>query len=285
MTTFEEQRGQLFGIAYRMLGSAMDAEDIVQEAWLRYQQNTTTPENPAAYLRKIVTNLSLDHLKSARVQREHYVGDWLPEPIRTDDGNPATALATSEAISMAFLVVLERLSPLERAVFILRRVFDYDYSDIAHLLDRSESACRQLFSRATRHIEANRPRYDAPPQVHQQLVTQFMRAIRDGNIDALADLLAEEAVLISDGGGNAPAATHPLHGREVLRQFFAGLFKQAQRQKIAFTIEQVTLNGEAGLVLRDPDDHQALLAVTFEVQTQHIVTLHWIRNPDKLTRL
>lgn len=285
MTSFEEQRPKLFGIAYRMVGSAMDAEDIVQDAWLRYQQCVIIPDNPSAYLRKIVTNLSLDYLKSARVQREQYVGEWLPEPIVTDGQTPSNALSRAEHISVAFLIVLEQLSPLERAVFILREVFDYDYAEIARLLDKSPPACRQVFSRAKKHIHARRPRYAAAPDTHNRLVREFITALQTGNIGALTDLLATDASLHSDGGGKVPAATRPLHGQKVILKFLVGLRKRAQVLQMDYSLESMMLNGELGLIGRETATGQIFMAATFELGEEKIAVLRFVRNPDKLKQL
>ena len=285
MTTFEEQRGKLFAIAYRMIGSAMDAEDIVQDAWLRYQQITSPPENPSAYLRKIVTNLSLDHLKSAKVQREQYIGEWLPEPIVTDTSSPADELQKAENISVAFLVVLETLSPLERAVFILREAFDYDYSEIGRILDKSESACRKIFSRAKKHIHNNRPRFDTTPEAHTRLVSHFINATQEGDIHAMTQILAEDVSLVSDGGGKVAAAIRPLLGREKILKFLGGIYKRGQDMGIAYQIEGMILNGEQGMIGRYVETGEIFLAATFEVHQEQIATIRFIRNPDKLAKL
>jgi len=285
MTTFEDHRTKLFAIAYRMVGSAMDAEDIVQDAWLRYQQSDTPPDNPTAYLRKIVINLSLDHLKSARVQREQYIGEWLPEPIVTDTVSPADELSKAETISVAFLVVLEKLSPLERAVFILREVFDYGYDDIAGILDKSESACRKTFSRAKQHIQDNQPRFETSPQEHTRIVNQFMTAINTGDLNKITNLLAEDATLVSDGGGKASAATRPLHGRDIILRFLAGIQKRGNDMGVPYRLEICTLNGQQGVVGRVEQTDRPFLAATFEVHKGQIVTIRFVRNPDKLSRL
>src|SRR5690606_29198030 len=217
---FEEYRSLLFAIAYRMLGSAMEAEDIVQEAYLRYRD--TPPESIRSlksFLTTIVHHLCLDHLKSAQVRRENYVGPWLPEPIITDDNaslrSPLHQITSRESISMAFLVLLESLSPLERAVFLLREVFDYEYAEIAQITGRSESACRQLFSRAKKHIRDNRPRFPASPEDHEKMVVRFMDACVAGDIDGLMSLLAEDVTAWTDGGGKVTgAARYPIQGRD-----------------------------------------------------------------------
>ncbi|MBZ0300355.1 MAG: RNA polymerase sigma factor SigJ, partial [Anaerolineae bacterium] len=249
--TFEDYRPLLFSIAYRMLGSAMEAEDMVQETYLRYQ--TTTPEtiqSHKALLTTIITRLCLDHLKSAQVQRETYIGPWLPEPVLTGrDGALLTApgahLSAFESISMAFLVLLESLSPLERAVFLLREVFDYDYADIARIVNREEVACRQLYSRAKKHVAAHRPRFEPSPEAHQRILTQFMHVVDAGDVAGLVDLLAEDVTWYSDGGGKIAAATRPLHGRDHVLRFLAGLIR-LRRAGTTVTIEEV--NGRAAII-------------------------------------
>lgn len=282
--SFEENRQQLFGIAYRMLGSAMDAEDVIQDAWLRYRALASPPDNPPAYLRKIVTNLSIDRLKSARVQREKYIGEWLPEPILTSEDNPIDSLQRAETISMALLVVLESLSPLERAVFILREVFEYDYTEIGHTLGRSESACRKLFSRAREHVQAATPRFDVSQSDHDRLVDQFIEASQQGDVQGMVNLLADDVVLYSDGGGKVSAATRPLQGRDKIFAFFAGLYKKIQRDGLSLTFERVQINGQAGLIMRDASGNITLVT-TFESGSSHITVLRMVLNPDKLRGL
>ncbi len=281
---FENYRTQLFGIAYRMLGSVMDAEDILQEAWMRYQALETSPEYPLAYLRKIVVNLSLDRLKSAKIQREQYIGEWLPEPIITSEDNAVDSLQRAESVSMALLIVLERLSPLERAVFILREVFDYEYAEIADTLERSESACRKLFSRAKKHIQAESPRFNISQETHNQIVNQFIEATQKGNIETLVNLLAEDAVLYSDGGGVVSAAIRPVYGRNNIYAFISGLYKKAQHQEHSFTIEKALLNGYEGMLMRN-EAGQIIMAATFEVESTYITTIRLVVNPNKLSSL
>jgi RNA polymerase sigma-70 factor, ECF subfamily len=285
MTTFEDQRGKLFAIAYRMVGSAMDAEDIVQDAWLRYQKLTTPLDNPSAFLRKIVTNLSLDYLKSAKVQREQYIGEWLPEPIATDTASPSDALNKAETISVAFLVVLETLSPLERAVFILREAFDYDYKEIASILEKSESTCRKIFSRAKKHIHSNRPRFDATPEAHTRLVNHFIAATQHGDVNEITAVLAEDVALYSDGGGKVAAAIRPLYGRDKILRFLLGLHKRASDAGIVYENIPIALNGEQGMISRMTETGEMILAATFEIHQEQIVRIRFVRNPDKLATL
>ncbi|MEL6308483.1 MAG: RNA polymerase sigma-70 factor [Chloroflexota bacterium] len=281
---FDDYQSRLFGIAYGMLGTVMDAEDVLQDAWVRYQKLEAPIQHPYAYLRKIVTNLSLDRLKSAKVQREQYIGEWLPEPVLTSDDNPAKLLQRSESISMALLVVLENLSPLERAVFILREVFDYEYAEIARTLERSESACRKLFSRAKEHVQRARPRFDVPQELHDRLVSQFFEATRHGNMQEMVNFLAEDTVLYSDGGGVVSAATRPLYGRDTIIAFFSGLYAKTHRDGVNFTFEQSQLNGQTGLLMRDSTG-EIILVATFEASLTHITVIRLILNPAKLSGL
>lgn len=260
----------------------MDAEDIVQEAYLRYQHAGAAPENPHAFLRKIVTNLCLDLLKSARNQREHYVGEWLPEPIPSDQ--IMDPVVKAENISMAFLVVLETLSPLERAVFILRSVFDYDYSEIARIIDKSETGCRQLYSRARKHVQEHRQRFAPSPEAHTRLVMQFAAAIEHGSISEFTSLLAQEVTLVSDGGGKVSAATRPLHGRDVVTRFLIGIGQRAQQAGVTYHLEVTSLNYEPAVVVREQGG-AVIFAALFESSEQHITAVRIIRNPDKLRKI
>src|SRR6266542_2522232 len=253
MDPFEEYRSLLFAIAYRMLGSAMEAEDIVQEAYLRYR--ATLPESIRtlkSFLTTIVYHLCIDHLKSAQVQRETYVGPWLPEPIITGDGasrlSPLRQITDRESISMAFLVLLESLSPLERAVFLLREVFDYEYAEIAQITGRDEAACRQLFSRAKKHISEHRPRFPASPEAHAKMVDRFMEACIAGDIDGLMSLLAEDVTSWSDGGGRVSgAARQPIHSRDKVARAIIGLLSHVPE---GTTVEVIEANGLPALLIR-----------------------------------
>ena len=283
---FEEYRSLLFAIAYRMLGSAMEAEDIVQEAYLRYR---ATPPGSIrtlkSYLTTIVHHLCINHLKSAEVRRESYVGPWLPEPIITGDGasllSPLRQLTDRESISMAFLVLLESLSPLERAVFLLREVFDYEYAEIAQITGRDETACRQLFSRAKRHISEHRPRFPASPEAHAKMVGSFMDACVAGDMDGLMSLLAEDVTSWSDSGGKVQgAARHPLHGREKVARAIISMLGRAPE---GTTIEVIEANSLPALLIRIKE--QIVSVVTLEVEGDVIHTLRNVANPDKLAHL
>ena len=279
--SFEQYRPLLFSIAYRMLGSAMEAEDMVQEAYLRFQ--ATAPDliqSTKPFLTTVVTRLCLDQLKSARAQRETYIGPWLPEPVLTEGESPAAHLSRLESISMAFLVLLESLSPLERAVFLLREVFDYDYRDIARIVEREEAACRQLYSRARKHVQDQRPRFEPSPDVHQQIMHKFMQAIEAGEGDGLVHLLAENVTWTSDGGGKIAAAVRPLVGREKVVQFILGLIRL---RPAGTTVEIAQVNGQAALVTRV--EGKVTVVITAETDGAQVTTIRAIANPDKLAHL
>ncbi len=275
--TFESYRPLMFAIAYRMLGSAMDAEDIVQEAFLRYQ-GASNIDMPKAFLTTVVTRLCLDQLKSARVQRESYIGPWLPEPLITSQSPLDNQY---ESISLAFLVLLESLTPVERAVFLLREVFDYDYSEIAQIVDKEEAACRQSFHRAKAHIAEHRPRFEASPEEHQQMLERFMQACVMGELAGFTDLLAEDVLLTADGGGKASSATRPIAGRDPVARFWLGLMK---RMPSSFTIEIHQVNGRPAVMIRDPLGTQGIgfSLITFEMDGGKIRAFQVMRNPDKL---
>jgi RNA polymerase sigma-70 factor (ECF subfamily) len=283
---FESYRSLLFAMAYRMMGSAMEAEDIVQEAYLRYR--ATPPQSIRtlkSFLTTIVHHLCIDHLKSARAQREQYVGPWLPEPILTSDGatpvSPLRQIIERESISMAFLVLLESLSPLERAVFLLREVFDYDYAEIAQITERNETACRQLFSRAKKHISTHRPRFPASPEAHAKMVGQFLQTCMAGDIDGLMSLLAEDVEAWMDGGGKiALSARQPVQGRETVAR---GLIRHLANAPQGMTAEVIEANGLAALLVRV--NGQIASLVTLEVDGDLIRAVRTVLNPDKLAHL
>lgn len=283
MDTFEQQRPLLFSIAYRMLGSAREAEDIVQEAYLRGQAAGEAIQSPKAYFSTIVTRLCLDHLKSAQSRRETYIGPWLPEPFITADTTlpePLKQVEDLDSISMAFLVLLEHLSPAERAVFLLREVFDYEYGEIASMLGKDEAACRQLFSRARKHIHDNRPRYKSTAEEHANLFGRFMQACQVGDLDGLMQLLAEDVVEYSDGGGKVQAATRPVKGRDHVARFVLGIARKLPAQA---AFEFASINGEPGLIVRV--DGRADTVMLIETGDGLIRTIRSIRNPDKIGHL
>lgn len=283
MDNFETYRPLLFSIAYRMLGSAMDAEDIVQEAYLRYQTVSTEQiTHPKAFLSTIVTRLCLNHLQSARVQREQYLGPWLPEPLLTVEEAPSSRLQIHETLSMAFLVLLEQLTPQERAVFLLREVFEYDYAEIAAVIDKSEVTCRQLLSRAKKHIADNRPRFKSSPEEHAAMLARFLKAIEAGELEGLMHLLAEDVTLWADGGGKIPgAATRPIHGRQDVARFLVGISRFAPQD---YYLEITQLNGQVALIIRNGSG-TAFVVVTFQMLDTLISVFHIIGNPDKLGHL
>jgi RNA polymerase sigma-70 factor (ECF subfamily) len=282
--SLESYRPLLFSIAYRMLGSATDAEDVAQEAFVRYAAVTRRDgedavRSPKALLTTITTRLCLDQLKSARAQRESYVGPWLPEPLLTDDRTPSPleTVEQRESISLGFLALLERLSPSERAVFVLREAFDYAYDEIASALGRTAQTCRQLHHRASRHLAEARPRFQSVPEVHRLLVEQFVAAANGGDVQALAGLLATDAVLISDGGGKVAAALNPIHGFDRIARFLIGIGPKAPAgTRLGLT----EVNGEFGVVALVGD--RPTYVATFEVVEGRIQTIRAVGNPDKL---
>ena len=283
---FEEYRSLLFAIAYRMLGSAMEAEDIVQEAYLRYR--ATPPESIRtlkSFLTTIVHHLCIDHLKSAQARRESYIGPWLPEPVITGDGasllSPLRQITDRESISMAFLVLLESLSPLERAVFLLREVFDYEYAEIAQISGRDEATCRQLFSRAKKHISEHRPRFPASPEVHADMVGRFMEACLAGDMNGLMSLLAEDVTSWSDGGGKVSgAARYPVQGRDKVARSIIGLLSHVPE---GTTVEVIEANGFPALLVRVTG--QVVSVLMLEVAGDVIHAVRAVANPDKLANL
>ena len=276
---FEPHRRYLIGIAYRMLGSVAEAEDVVQDAYLRWQgADRDAVAEPRAYLVRIVARLCLDRLKSARARRESYVGTWLPEPLVEDPG-PAAAVA--DDLSVALLMTLERLSPLERAAFLLHDIFDMDYSSIAGVLERSEAACRQLAARAREHVREQRTRFEPNEEAEARLAGAFATAMATGDLDAFARLLAEDAVLYSDGGGKRAAALNPIRGRDRILRFVEGTVvnKGGLEGK---AVHPARINGLPGFVFRGDEGVET---VAIETAGEHIVALYVVRNPDKLRHL
>lgn len=287
LETFEALRPRMFGIAYRMLGSASEAEDIVQEAFLRFQAaRPDSIRSEEAFLRTVVIRLCLDQLKSAQAKRETYPGLWLPEPILTEEpalmGDPAEEASRYDSLSMAFLLLLESLSPEERAVFLLREVFDYEYGEIATMIDKSEATCRQLFSRAKKHVVEHRPRFETSPEEHRQILTHFVNAAQNGDLEGLMTLLAEDVTSYADGGGKRTAAKHPVHGREaVARLTLRGLQLFV---KPGDTVVSVIINGKEAFVLRSARG-QVTDVLVFEIVDGLIQSLFFVLNPDKLTHV
>ncbi|MEQ8674064.1 MAG: RNA polymerase sigma-70 factor [Aggregatilineales bacterium] len=278
--TFEQHRGLLFGIAYRMLGSAMEAEDMVQETYLRYQSVAQEAiESPRAFLSTVVTRLCLDQLKSAQSKREDYYGTWLPEPIPTDGGkSPAQVMGDLESLSFAIMVLLEKLSPVERAVFLLREVFDYDYAEISGIVQKEEATCRQILSRAKRHIHANRPRFESSREEHDQIFGQFVQAIQVGDLSGLMNLLSDDVASWSDGGGKRTAATRVIEGAERVAKFFVGL---AHRGEGSYYIEIREINGRSAVLIYG-NDGTLFSVINFDISGGKIHAIRSVLNPDKL---
>jgi RNA polymerase sigma-70 factor (ECF subfamily) len=279
ITSFEELRPLLFSIAYRMLSSVADAEDAVQEAFLKWQDvDRSKVESAKAYLAKAVTRLCIDRLRSAQHRRETYVGPWLPEPL-IDEAVPDAAEAAERAdtLSMAFLVVLESLSPLERAAFLLREVFRYEYGELGDILGRTEDACRQLVHRAKQNVAARRPRFDVDRRQQQELLRSFTTACAQGDLDDLLSLLTEDVVLKSDGGGRVRAARRPIVGRDKVARFLLGILRKAPEEA---AMRVVTVNGQPGLAVYEDD--RISTVVTLDVADGRIQGIHIVVNPDKL---
>ena len=285
--SYEELRPLLFSIAYRMIGSVSEAEDIVQEAFLRIHRaeaEGTTIESPKAYLSAVTTRLGIDHLKSARVRREQYVGQWLPEPLLTDDSMPdaATHAETADSLSTAFLVLLESLTPVERAVFLLREVFDYGYGEIARIVDRTEDNCRQLYVRARRHVDEGRPRFEASRKHRDELVERFFAAAERGDLAALEEMLAADVVVYGDGGGKAPSWPQPIYGRERVAKLIAGTVKQAK--ELGVRVRAAHVNGQPGVLFLD-DEERIGAVMSIDVADGLVQAIRGVTNPDKLAHL
>jgi RNA polymerase sigma-70 factor, ECF subfamily len=252
----EALRRHGFGVAYRMLGSVSEAEDVAQEALLRLTRQEGPIDEPAAWITTVVTRLSINVLKSARARRESYVGPWLPEPLLEDPApGPAARAELADSLSLALLALLERLTPVERAAYLLREVFAYEYAEIADIVERSEANARQLVTRARKHLEASRPRFDADEAARDALLERFLAAAEDGDVKALEELLAKDAVLYADGGGKAVASPEPLFGAALIAQFMASV-TQARRAYGEFESRLVRVNGQPGRLLRGPREPQ-----------------------------
>ena len=279
LALFQQHRSVLFGIAYRMLGSAADAEDILQDAWLSWSRvDTSTVAEPRAYLARTVTNLSLNRLGSAAVQREAYVGPWLPEPLVTAP-DASGEVEQAEAVSLAMLVVLESLSPLERAVFILKEVFAFPYAEIAGMLDRSEASVRQVGHRARSSVQARRPRYEAPTEVRRRATEEFLAACLGGDLNRMLELLAPEVTLWSDGGGKIRAALRPIVGPEKVARWIVGIL--TVRPIPDMGAQFVDVNGQPGLLVTSAGVPDSVFCAELD-ESGGIVGLRIVRNPDKL---
>ncbi|MEV5986766.1 RNA polymerase sigma-70 factor [Streptomyces sp. NPDC052051] len=277
---FEELRPLLFSIAYRILGSVGEAEDAVQETWLRFDGSSTRPTSAKSFLSATVTRISIDVLRSARARREEYVGPWFPEPLLSDPyQDPARAVELADSVSMAALLLLERLSPLERAVFVLREVFAFGFDEVATAVGRSESACRQLLVRARQHMRDGRPRFTADRQRRQELATRFFDALKDGDTAALRELLAADVQLVGDGGGKAPQWAKPVVGAENVARLLGTVFPLMRQIRVTFEPHEV--NGQPGAVFRDRDG-KVLHTMALDMLDGRIQTVRAVINPDKL---
>jgi RNA polymerase sigma-70 factor (ECF subfamily) len=283
LATFNQHRGLLFSIAYRMLGLVADAEDMLQDAFIRWQQTSDSDiRSPKAFLITVVSRLCINHLQSARAQREEYIGQWLPEPLVTDSGSdPLELLRADESISMAFLVLLERLTPDERAVFLLHEVFDYGYPEIATVLGKTEANCRQILRRARGHVGAVRPRFEASRQEHDDLLETFLQATGKGEMAGMVALLSKDAVLHSDGGGRATALPNLIYGADnIARAIVHGLRKLVPMERVNSILQ---LNGRSGVV--SYLNGKAYSVLTMDVSDGRIRGIYVVTNPEKLAHL
>ena len=313
MTTadiYQQLRPLMFAIAYRMLGSVSEAEDIVQEAFLRYHRAQSGPrekaggeaaeaariDSPKAYLSAVTTRLCIDYLRSARARREAYLGEWLPEPLLTGDvqrggsplfadhvaADPGRLAEQADSLSMAFLLLLERLSPVERAVFLLRDVFGYDYDEIARVVGKSEDNCRQLALRARRHVGERKPRFEASRGKREELAARFFAAVGQGDMDGLVTMLAEDAVVYGDSGGTRPSWPRPITGRDQVGRLLVGLAQQMGQ--LGVVIRPAEINGQPGALFLDPAGHLINVFV-LDIAEGQVQTIRSVINPDKLRHL
>jgi RNA polymerase sigma-70 factor (ECF subfamily) len=280
MDIHEELRPYLFAIAYRMLGSVAEAEDIVQEAFLRYHEADAEVDSPKAYLATVTTRLAIDQLRSARARREVYPGEWLPEPLVDDEA--VRHAETADSLSLAFLHLLEKLSPVERAVFLLREVFDYPYDEVGRIVDKTPDTCRQILARAHKHVAEGRRRFDVSREERDEVARRFLGAWEEGDTAALVELLAADATVYGDGGGKAPAVPVPLVGAERVAKALIGWGRQAREHEL--THRPALVNGEPGLVFYEPGGH-ALWVAALEIADGVVVAVRSVLNPDKLAHI
>jgi RNA polymerase sigma-70 factor (ECF subfamily) len=281
---FEELRPLLFSIAYRILGSVSEAEDAVQETWLRYHASTTPPISLKSFLAAVVTRVSIDVLRSARVRRETYVGHWLPEPLLTDAessayADPEHSAELADSVSMAALLVLERLSPEQRAVFVLHDVFGFQFAEIAEIVGKTEATCRQLASRARKHMDEERPRFDVDRRERDELAARFFDALTAGDVDSLRELLAADVAVYGDGGGKAPQWMRVVQGVDKVARMFAGIGERFGG--VGVSVEPHEVNGQPGAVVRDPQG-RVVNVLSLDVLDGRIQTIRSVINPDKL---
>jgi len=280
---FNQHRSLLFSIAYRMLGTVTDAEDMLQDTFLRWQRVAEAEiESPRAFLVTIISRLCINQLQSARVKREEYVGQWLPEPLLTEpSADFSDPIQIDETLSMAFLVLLERLNAVERAVFLLREVFDYEYSEIAEVVGRNEPDCRQTFSRARQHVNQMRPRFEPSPKQHEDLLLQFREATSNGDLQGLLALLSKDVIIYTDGGGKARALPRIIYGRENVADSFMEGYKKYVPKDVIGRFAQI--NGQPGII--NYHNGQARTVITFDIENDYIDTIYVVTNPEKQGRL
>jgi RNA polymerase sigma-70 factor (ECF subfamily) len=280
MESHEELRPYLFAIAYRMLGSVAEAEDVVQDAFLHYEEGGVEAESPKAYLATVTTRLAIDRLRSARARREVYPGEWLPEPLVEDEA--ARHAETADSLSLTLLHLLEKLSPVERAVFLLREVFDYPYDEVAEIVGKSPDNCRQILARAHRHVQAGRRRFEVSRDERDEVARRFLAAWEEGDTDALVELLAADATVYGDGGGKAPSVPVPLVGRERVAKALVGWGRQARERGLVH--RPALVNGDPGLVFYDQEG-RARWVSAFDIADGVVVAVRSILNPDKLAHV
>lgn len=279
--TFERHRRTLEGLAYRMLGTLGDASDVVQDTWLKWQSaDPAAIENPRAWLITVCSRLAVNQLQSARVRRERYPGTWLPEPWVEPEPNALARLELDESLSVALLLTLETLTPAERAAWLLHEVFDYSFDEIAAVLNKSSANCRQLASRARQRLTENKPRFDATPERHHQLLSGFLAAAREGNVERLMNLLADDARLHADGGGKATTAAAVLTGPQAIARFFVGVWAKLLAGGVRLEGRAQWYNGTPGMLI--VEDDKIVAALSFDVHNDRIVNVYALRNPDKL---
>jgi RNA polymerase sigma-70 factor (TIGR02957 family) len=278
--TNDELRGHLFAIAYRMLGSVAEAEDVVQEAFLRYHEVGIEPDSPRAYLATITTRIAIDQLRSARARREVYPGEWLPEPLVDDEA--ARHAETADSLSLAFLHLLEQLSPVERAVFLLREVFDYPYPEVAEIVGKSPANCRQILTRAHAHVDEGRRRFEVSRDERDEVARRFLAAWDEGDTEGLIELLAPDAVVHGDGGGKAPSIPAPLVGAERVAKALIGWARRAE--EFGLSHRPARVNGEPGVVFADAAGRIVWVSA-LEITDGVVVAVRSVLNPDKLAHL
>jgi RNA polymerase sigma-70 factor (ECF subfamily) len=278
---FHDLRSYLFSLAYRMVGTVSDAEDIVQDAFVRWHQSKAEVESPKAFLSSIVTRLSIDHLRSAHVRRQEYTGPWLPEPSTENVvSSPDARVELAESLSIAFLVLLESLTPDERAVFLLKDVFGFGFTEIAAIVGKNEANCRQLATRARKHIEERRPRFEVDREEHERVAAEFSSACRSGELDRLIAVLAPSVTLVSDGGGKAVAALSPVIGASNTAKFLLGVLRKSPQN---FELSPARLNGQPAWIARIGEN--VVSAIAIQVFEQRVHGVYIVRNPDKLRSL